>query len=329
MDNARSRVGESADIERLAADVRAGFALPLKSIPCKYLYDDRGSRLFEAITEQPEYYQTRTEERLLEAIADEVIARTRAEELVELGSGAGRKVRLLLDAMARARTLRSCVLLDINGTFLAESVARLRAAYPGAAVRGLHADFMGEMAPLRGSGGVRRLAVFLAGTIGNLHPSEVPPFLRRIGASLDPGDGFLVGLDLVKEKARLDAAYNDAKGVTAEFIRNVLLVLNRELGSDFDPAVFDYVAWYDEANAWVDIRLRSRRAQRVRIPGASLVVDLAAGEDIRAEISCKYTRASFERLLPGTGFSPRAFFADPDSLFALSLLELEKAPPTK
>lgn len=311
---------------RLAADVRAGFSLPLKTIPCKYLYDDRGSRLFEEITRQPEYYQTRTEEKLLETIADDVIARARPEELVELGSGAGKKVRLLLDAMRRARTLRSCVLLDINETFLSDSVARLGAAYPGVDVRGLHADFMGEMPPFRGAGGTPRLVVFLAGTIGNLHPSEVPAFLRRIAASLDPGDGFLVGLDLVKEKARLDAAYNDARGVTAEFIRNVLVVLDRELGADFDPAAFDYVAWYDEANAWVDIRLRSRRAQRVRIPGASLVVDFAAGEDIRAEISCKYTRATFEALLFGTGFAPRAFYTDPESLFALALLENEKAP---
>jgi L-histidine N-alpha-methyltransferase len=311
---------------RIAADVHAGLTLPLKTIPCKYLYDDRGSRLFEEICLQPEYYQTRTEEKILERVAADVTARTRAAELVELGSGAGRKVRCLLDAMRRAGTLRGCALLDINETVLAASVERLGAAYPEATVRGVHADFMEEIAPLRASGGdrgERRLVVFLAGTIGNLHPSEVPAFLARIGASLEPGDGFLVGLDLVKEKARLDAAYNDARGVTAEFIRNVLVVMNRELGADFDPSAFEYVAWYDAANAWVDIRLRSRRAQRVRIPGASLVVDFAAGEDIRAEISCKYTRASFERLLPGTGFSPRAFYSDAENLFALALLELE------
>ncbi len=314
----RPALDDDPFVAQLAADVREGFLAPAKSIPCKYLYDDRGSLLFEAITRLPEYYQTRTEEIILERVADDVARRVEPEDLVELGSGAGRKVRLLLDATRRAGTLRSCALLDINEAFLKTSVERLGSVYPEIDVRALHADFLDDL-PVLGDGR-RRLVLFLAGTIGNLLPSEVGPFLERLSARLSPGDAFLVGLDLVKEKSRLEAAYNDAAGVTAEFIRNVLVVLNRELGADFDPASFDYVAFYDERRALVDIRLRSRRAQRARIPGAGLEVDFAAGEDILVEISCKYTRASFEPLLAGTGLEPRAWYTDPEEQFALFLL---------
>jgi L-histidine N-alpha-methyltransferase len=304
---------------RMAEEIREGLTCRPRRLPCKYLYDDRGSRLFEEITALPEYYQTRTEERLLGAIAGDVVGRVRPVELVELGSGAGRKIRLLLSAMARAGRLERCVLLDINARFLSDSTRALAADFPGLSVRGLVADFLDDLALLGPGGG--RLAVFFASTIGNLDPAEVPPFLARMADHLAPGDAFLVGLDLVKDVARLEAAYNDAAGVTAEFNRNILRVLNARLGADFDPEAFEHVAFYDRANAWIEMRLRSARLQRVWIPAARLDLIFEAGEEIRTEISSKYTRASFEALLSGTGLALDRWYTDPEDLFALALLK--------
>jgi L-histidine N-alpha-methyltransferase len=303
----------------MAAEVRQSLTAPLPSLPCKYFYDDRGSALFEQITELPEYYQTRTEERILEGIADEVVAAVRPSELVELGSGVGRKVRLLLDAMARTGELRRCQLLDINELYLSESVRNLAAAYPGLDVRGVVSDFTLDLTGFGPGGG--RLMLFLAGTIGNLHPDEVPGFLRHASAALEPGDGFLVGLDLIKDSARLHAAYNDSAGVTAEFNRNILRVVNERLGADFDLSSWEHVAFYDEQRAWIEMRLRARRPMRVRIPGAGLDLRFRAGDEIRTELSCKYSRESFGRMLPGTGLELARFFTDPEELFALALLK--------
>jgi L-histidine N-alpha-methyltransferase len=310
--------GDDERTARMAAEVREGLTARPRRLPSKYFYDDRGSRLFEDITALPEYYQTRTEERLLAAIADEVVGRVRPAELVELGSGAGRKIRLLLAAMARAGRLERCVLLDINARFLSESTRALAADFPGLSVRGVVGDFLHDLALLGPGGG--RLAVFFAGTIGNLHPVEVPPFLAHMAEHLAPGDAFLVGLDLEKDVARLEAAYNDSAGVTAEFNRNILRVLNARLGADFDPEAFEHVARYDPANAWIEMRLRSARLQRVRIPAARLDFILEAGEEIRTEISCKYTRASFASVLRGTGLALDGWYTDPEDLFALALL---------
>jgi L-histidine N-alpha-methyltransferase len=309
----------------MAAEVRAGLlARPLPSLPSKYFYDDRGSNLFEDITRLPEYYQTRTEEALLETIADEVIATANPRELVELGSGVGRKIRLLLDAMERAGRLERCLLFDINERMLEESVARLEADYPGLVARGLLGDFTRDLSVL-GPGG-DRLVLFLAGTIGNLHPDDVPGFLASVARQMLPGDGLLVGLDLVKDEARLHAAYNDSAGVTAEFNRNILQVINERLGADFDPRAFEHVAFYDREHQWIEMRLRALRAMRVTIPGADLVLDYRRGDEIRTEISAKYTRESFAARLPGFGLRVREFFTDPESLFALALLERTVGP---
>jgi len=302
----------------MAEEVRRGLTAQPRWLPSKYFYDERGSRLFEDITALPEYYQTRTEERLLASIAGDVVARVRPAELIELGSGAGRKTRLLLAAMASAGRLERCLLLDISPHFLEEAVRSLVATFPRLVVRGVVGDFLDDLAPL-GPGG-DRLAVFFAGTIGNVHPMEVPAFLARMAGQLAPRDGFLVGLDLVKDVHRLEAAYNDAAGVTAEFNRNLLHVLNERLGADFAPEAFDHVAFYDRTNAWIEMRLRSSCAQTVRIPGACLDVRFEPGEEIRTEISCKYTRASFEALLPGTGLGLDRWYTDPENLFALALL---------
>ena len=303
---------------RMAREVRAGLTATRPWLPSKYFYDDRGSRLFEAITALPEYYQTRTEERLLETIADAIIERTQPVELVELGSGSGRKIGLLLEAMLRRGRPARCRLFDINALFVAESVRRLAERFPAVDVRGVVGDFTEDLGGLGPGGG--RLAVFFAGTIGNLHPVEVPPFLRRVAAQLAPGDALLVGVDLVKDSARLEAAYNDAAGVTAEFNRNILRHINDELEADFDPDAFAHVAFYDRKRAWIEMRLAATRVQRVRIPAAGLALDYAPGDEIRTEISCKYTGASFGALLPSTGLGLDGWHTDPDHLFALALL---------
>jgi L-histidine N-alpha-methyltransferase len=304
----------------MAAEVRAGLsAQPLPWLPSKYFYDDRGSALFEQITRLPEYYPTRTEEEILEQVAGEVVAATRPVELCELGSGVGRKVRILLDAGRALGTLSRCLLLDINATVLAESVRSLEGDYPGLRVRGLVGDFQSDLAVLGPGGG--RLALFLAGTIGNLHPDrEVPGFLHAVARQLAPGDTFLVGLDLVKDVTRLEAAYNDAAGVTAEFNRNILRVVNAALEADFDPEAYDHVAFYDRDRAWIEMRLRARRDQRVRVPGAGLTLTLRRGQEIRTELSCKYTRPTFEARVAGTGLRLESWMSDAESLFALALL---------
>ena len=312
-------------LERMAREVRTGLLTqPLPTLPCKYFYDERGSELFDEITRLPEYYPTRTEEAILASIADDVVARVRPRELAELGSGVGRKVRILLDAMRRRGLLERCVLFDISHEVLTESVEALAADYPGMDVRGVVGDFLQDLEALGPGGG--RLGLFLAGTIGNLHPDEVPGFLRGVAQQLEPGDGFLVGVDLVKDPARLNAAYNDAAGVTAEFNRNILRVINRTFGADFDPEAFEHVAFYDPDNAWIEMRLRARRRMRVRVPYAGVALRLETGDEIRTELSCKYTRQSFSSRLANTGLVLECWFTDPQDLFASALLRKSGAP---
>lgn len=314
------RVRDDGDFAaRMAEEVRSGLlSRPLPSLPSKYFYDDHGSELFEEITRQPEYYQTRTEEAILETIADEVIERAHPRELCELGSGVGRKVRLLLDAMRSRGLLDRCVLLDISEGFLVDSARQLDTDYPALEVRGIVGDFLEDLPALGPGGG--RLALFLAGTLGNLHPDTVPSFLRAMARQLAPGDAFLAGLDVVKDEARLHAAYNDAAGVTAAFNRNVLSVVNAGLGADFDPEHFEHVAFYDRKRAWIEMRLRATRTMRVRVPAADLELCFNSGDEIRTELSCKYTRESFRARLAGTGLEIEEWFTDPEELFASVLL---------
>jgi L-histidine N-alpha-methyltransferase len=314
----RTRTAEQA-FQAMAAEVREGLARrPLPELPCKYFYDERGSALFEAITELPEYYQTRTESALLEAHAAAIALATTPRELVELGSGAGHKIRLFLDAMRSRGSLESVVLLEISEGYLRDSVDRLQADYPEAAVRGIVGDFTHDLSELGPGGG--RLLLFLAGTIGNLHPDQVPAFLREASTVLAPGDGFVLGVDLVKDAARLHAAYNDAAGVTAEFNRNILRVLNHRLRADFDPDDFEHRAFYDAERQWIEMRLRARRPLSARVPGAGISLTLEAGDEIRTELSCKYTRESLAARLGGTGLVLERFFSDEEGLFASVLL---------
>ena len=317
---------EQAERALMAAEVRAGLtARPLPWLPSKYFYDARGGALFDEITRLPEYYLTRTEEALLPAVAREVVAALRPRHLVELGSGIGGKVRVLLDAMAAAGTLESCTLLDVSAEALSQSVPQLRIEWPGLRTAGVVGDFLTDLRAV-GPGGSRLLA-FLGSTIGNIHPREVPPFLRAAASILSPGDGMLVGLDLVKDRARLEAAYNDARGVTAEFNRNILRVMNARLGADFDPAAFEHVAFYDEERAWIEMRLRARRGvrgARTRGGGGPLSRPPATRSAPRSAASTHARRS--RKGLDGTGLVLDGWWSDPESLFALVLLRRTGAP---
>ena len=306
-------------LDSMIAEVRAGLARrPLPELPCKYFYDERGCALFEEITRLPEYYPARTETGILAEHADAIVDAVAPCEIVELGSGTSRKIRFFIDAVRFRGWLESIQLLEISEAALRASVARLQHDYPEARVGGVAGDFASDLAELGPGGG--RLVLFLAGTIGNLHPQELPSFFREVAGVLEPEDGFLVGVDLVKDEARLHAAYNDSLGVTAEFNRNILRVLNDRLGADFDPWDFDHRAFYDSERQWIEMRLRARRSLKAHVPAAGMTLALQAGDEIRTELSCKYTRETFESRLTGTGLELERWITDPQCLFASALL---------
>ena len=305
------------DPEEERAEVRRNLLRGLPRIDSKYFYDDAGSRLFEEITRLPEYYQTRTEEALLAGIADQVVGLTGARELVELGSGAGRKIRLLLDAMRRRGRLERCVVLDINETFLRASAETLANQYPEIEVRGVVGDFLHDLESV--GTGSDRLFIFLAGTIGNLYPRQLSAFFGNVRAALVPGDTFLIWLDLVKDTVRLEAAYNDSAGVTADFNLNALRVLNRRFGTAFEIDAFEHVAFYDREREWIEMRLRALRPTNASLGGAR-EIRFEPDDEIRTEVSRKFTRRSFADALEGTGLELSAWFTDSDSLFGSALV---------
>lgn len=286
-------------------------------VPPRYFYDEHGSELFEQITHTPEYYPTRTELGLLEAHAAEIIELVDPLEVAELGSGSSRKTRLLLDALAR-RGERRCTVFDISGDFLEKSAAQLRALYPTLDVRSVVGDFTRDLDRLGQA--ERRLIVFLAGTIGNLDRDETAVFLGRIAALTGDDDAFLLGVDLVKSADVLEAAYDDAQGITAAFNLNMLNVLNAEFGSDFDPADFRHRATWNAREERVEIWLDAVRDVDVYVPAADVRVALAAGEGIRTELSCKYTRESLGARLADAGLRIDRWYTDGDGLFGLALI---------
>lgn len=302
----------------LAADAGTGLAAGFKELSPKYFYDDRGSRLFERITQLPEYYPTRTERQILEDRAKEIVEAAQPTELVELGSGSASKTRALLSAMNEAGCLQSYVPVDISPDITRETAARLALEYPGLRIRGIICDFVKELEQVL-AGGDGRLIAFLGSTIGNFRDGETREFLSRLSACLGEGDRLLLGTDLVKDTATLEAAYNDSQGVTAEFNKNVLNVLNRELDADFDLDRFEHVAVYDRDAARMDIRLRSLGRQRITLRKIALEAEFAPGEEMRTELSCKFTRESLEQLYAEAGLRLESWFTDPDDLFALSL----------
>ncbi|MEV0644264.1 L-histidine N(alpha)-methyltransferase [Phytomonospora sp. NPDC050363] len=303
--------------EQLRSDVHTGLSQRPRRLPPKWFYDARGSELFDRITRLPEYYPTRTERRILAAGAQDVAAISDAKTLVELGSGSSEKTRLLLDAMRAHGTLARFVPLDVSEAALREASAQIGTAYPGLEVHGLVADFTRHLD--RVPNGAGRLFAFLGGTIGNLEPEERARFFGELRAVLHPGERLLIGADLVKDPGTLVAAYDDAAGVTAEFNRNVLRVLNNRLGADFDPGSFDHVARWDPDNSWIEMLLRSTRAQTVTIPELEMTVEFEDGEELRTEISAKFTAERLGAELAEAGFTREHRWTDPAGAFALLL----------
>jgi L-histidine N-alpha-methyltransferase len=301
--------------QALEADVRAGLSATPKALPPKWFYDARGSELFAAITELPEYYPTRRERSILRARAADIAVLTGADTLVELGSGTSEKTRLLLDALSEAGSLQRYVPFDVDQTVLEESSEAVAGEYPGIMVHAVVGDFEHHL-PLLPTGG-RRLVAFLGGTIGNLLPAHRALFLRDLARTMAPGDSLLLGTDLVKESGRLVAAYDDAAGVTAQFNLNVLRVIARELGADVDPDAFAHVALWDPENEWVEMRLRSLRNQVVRV--LDLEVSFAAGEELRTEVSAKFRRERVASELAASGLHLQCWWTDPQGDYALSL----------
>jgi L-histidine Nalpha-methyltransferase len=312
---------DDGDSDRsLRDDVRTGLTAEEKWLPPKWFYDARGSELFEEITRLPEYYPTRVERAVLVERAPDIAKDTDAKTLIELGSGSSEKTRLLLDALRTHGSLVKFVPLDVSASALAEAMHAIAADYPFLEVHGIVGDFTRHLRHLPRGG--TRLVAFLGGTIGNFVPAERATFLAGLRAALEPGDWLLLGTDLVKDPSILVPAYDDAAGVTAEFNRNVLRVLNTRLGADFEVDSFTHVALWDAEREWMEMRLRADRAMRVHLPALDLVVDFAAGEDVRTEVSAKFRRAGVHRELAEAGFALRRWWTDPDNLFAESLAEV-------
>ncbi|MEW2251688.1 L-histidine N(alpha)-methyltransferase [Streptomyces sp. NPDC058733] len=305
---------EDATDAALRADVLAGLTATPKTLPPKWFYDAHGSELFERITTLPEYYPTRAEREILIDRSAEIAAATGARTLIELGSGSSEKTRYLIDALT---SLRTYVPVDVSESALTQAGRALVAERPDLDVHALIADFTGTFTLPDTPG--PRLVAFLGGTIGNLLPAERAAFLSSVRALLSPGDALLLGTDLVKDERVLVRAYDDAAGVTAAFDKNVLTVINRELGADFDPAAFDHVAVWDAEHEWIEMRLRSRTAQSVKVPALDLAVDFTAGEEMRTEVSAKFREDGVRDELAAQGLKLTHWWTDREGRFALSL----------
>jgi L-histidine Nalpha-methyltransferase len=305
----------------LAEDVLDGLTRPFKELPPKHFYDAHGALLFDRICELPEYYPTRAERTILESSAAQIAELTGAVELVELGSGTAAKTRVLLDALYAAGTLRRYVPIDVTESMVRECAHELTSEYPGMRVHGVIGDFerhLDRVPPAEGP----RIVAFLGGTIGNFPPGSRRRFLREIARLLGPEDHLLMGTDLVKDPRVIEAAYDDAEGVTAEFNRNVLRVVNRELDADFEPEDFEHVALFDREHEWIEMRLRARRDLVATVRRLDLQVRFEEGEELRTEISAKFTPERLRTDLAAAGLELAHWLTDPDELFALTLSRL-------
>jgi L-histidine Nalpha-methyltransferase len=300
---------------RMLAEVAAGLSAPQKELPPKYFYDHRGSELFEQITRLPEYYPTRTERSLLEHWMPGLIPELGVRSLVELGAGSAEKSRIILRAMRATGWVGEYVPIDVSASFLEDTASRLRREFPGLAVTPMVADIAEELSPPSGLSHPS-LYAFLGGTIGNFYPPAAIRLLGRVRSAMTVEDRFLMGVDLRKDVPLIEAAYNDSQGVTAAFNKNMLLVLNHELGSDFDPESFEHRAFYERANHRIEMHLVSRAEQEVRVPGMGSV-RLARGESIRTEISCKHDQHSVNDLFAAAGLRIEIWRPDDQGLFAL------------
>jgi L-histidine Nalpha-methyltransferase len=307
----------------LADDVLDGLTRPFKELPPKHFYDAHGAELFDQICDLPEYYPTRCERAILVERSAEIVARTGAAELVELGSGTAAKTRLLLAAMHAAGTLERYVPIDVTESMVRASAHELVEDFDGLRVHGIVGDFERHLdhvpAPVDGR---PRIVAFLGGTIGNFTPGSRRRFLRSLAGLLGPEDFLLLGTDLVKDPAIIEAAYDDSAGVTAAFNRNVLTVLNRELDANFVPESFDHVAFFDREREWIEMRLRAQRPQRVTVAKLGLRLTFAAGEELRTEISAKFTPERIRGDLAAAGMELVGSLTDEDGLFALNLARI-------
>jgi L-histidine N-alpha-methyltransferase len=308
----------NGDERTLADDVLDGLTRPFKELPPKHFYDARGAELFDQICDLPEYYPTRCEREILHSRADEIAARTGATDLVELGSGTASKTRVLLTALHEAGTLERYVPLDVTESMVRATAAELVEEYPGLRVHGIVGDFERHLHAIPPAAGPRIIA-FLGGTIGNFTPGSRRRFLRGLAKRMRPEDSLLLGTDLVKDPDVIEAAYDDSAGVTAEFNRNVLHVLNRELDADFVPEDFEHVAFFDHEREWIEMRLRASRRHTVRIGKLGMEIAFAAREELRTEISAKFTPLRLEGDLAAAGLKLQQLYTDERGLFGLSL----------
>jgi L-histidine N-alpha-methyltransferase len=302
---------------RMRQDALAGLRATPKSIPPVWFYDERGSHLFEEITRLPEYYPTRAERHLLELHAVTVAELSKADTLVELGAGACDKTRVLLSALQEAGSLARYVPFDVSDDFLRGAASSLSSEYEALAVHLVIGDFHRHLAQIPTEG--RRMIAFLGGTIGNLDPAQRSRFLFDLNCTMSSDDSLLLGTDLVKDTGRLVAAYDDEAGVTADFNKNVLLVLNEQLGGDFDVDQFDHVARWNEEQQWIEMRLRARERTSVNLRGADLLVEFAPGEELLTEISAKFTPERVEAELSAAGFIIDGSWGAPAGEFLLTL----------
>jgi L-histidine N-alpha-methyltransferase len=303
--------------QALRRDVLDGLAASPKSLPPKWFYDSVGSDLFDQITRLPEYYPTRAEAEILRARSAEIASVSGADTLVELGSGTSEKTRTLLRALDDGGTLRRFVPFDVDASMLSAAATAIQREYPDIEIAAVCGDFEEHLSEIPEGG--RRLFVFLGSTIGNLTADPRAEFLAALAAVMRPGDSLLLGTDLVKDTGRLVAAYDDAAGLTAQFNRNVLAVINRELDADFDVDAYRHVARWNADDERMEMWLRAESAQRVRIAALDLTVEFAAGEEILTEVSCKFRADAVADELARAGLRPTRWWTDNAGDFGLSL----------
>lgn len=302
----------------LPEDVRVGLSRPEKTLPPKYFYDEHGSQLFEQICRTPEYYPTRAERTLLKKHAESIVRHTDAQLFTELGSGSSSKTQCVLDAATRLRGAVHYVPIDVCREMLEDASERLLENYPGLTVTAVAGEYVSGLSRVPHSG-APRLFMFLGGSIGNFEPDEAHEFTKRVADSMEQGDWFLLGADRVKDEAVLNAAYNDAQGITAQFNLNILRVLNRELGADFDLDGFEHEAFFDAGRAQIEMHLRSCKYQTVSISDLELDVEFAEGETVRTEISRKFTPDTLDELCSNAGMEIEEHYESDKGYFSLVL----------
>jgi L-histidine N-alpha-methyltransferase len=301
----------------IAEDALTGLTAVRKYIPSKYFYDALGSQLFDQICRLPEYYPTRTESQILHNNAEELIGEFRRGNLVELGSGSHKKICILLDALGpKRRSTVTYMPVDVSYAALLESAQELKTGYPELTIECVVADFTRDLHRIESEH--PKLVLFFGSTIGNLDELESRSFLKGIARILNSGDRFFLGLDMLKPVHILEAAYNDSQNITAKFNKNILLVLNRELGANFRTDDFDHMAFFNESLERMEMHLRARRKIQVEIKGIELSFTIEQGETIQTEICRKFSRSSAEKMIKDVGLQVERWYSDPEEWFSIA-----------